>query len=108
VEMDITCTLKIFSFKFCILEPKNLEVSPKLFNINEHIPISYAYYIKCAFDSKLDKYVLETGTNSEISFVNSLIKNLTKLSEDYLHKIVPMRMTLDNQQLFDDFFVRKF
>jgi len=50
----------------------------KLFNINEHIPISYAYYIKCAFDSKLDKFVLETGTNSGISFVNSLIKNLTK------------------------------
>jgi len=29
----------------CILEPKN-DVSPKLFNINEHIPVSYAYYIK--------------------------------------------------------------
>jgi len=38
----------------CILEQRHLEVSPKLFNIKEHIPISYAYYIKCAFDSKLD------------------------------------------------------
>jgi len=62
-----------------ILEPKNLEVSPKLFNINDHIPISYASYIKCAFDSRLDKFVLETGKNSRVSFVNSLIKNLTKL-----------------------------
>jgi len=34
-------------FEF-VLEPKNLEVCLKLFNINEHIPISYAYYIKYA------------------------------------------------------------
>jgi len=67
----------------CILEPKNLEVSPKLFNINEHIPISYAYYIKCAFDSRLDKFVLETGKNSGVSFVKSLINNLTKLMSTY-------------------------
>jgi len=86
----------------CILEPKNLEVSPKLFNINEHIPISYAYYIKCAFNFKLDKFVLETGKNSGISFVNSLIKNLTKLSDEFLHKIVPVRMTLGYQQIFDN------
>jgi len=86
----------------CILEPNNFEVSPKLLIINEHIPISYACYIKCAFDSKLDKFVLETGKNSGISFVNSLIKNLTKLSDDYLHKIVPMKMTLNEQQKFDN------
>jgi len=86
----------------CVLEPKNLEVSPKFFNINEPISISYACYIKCAFDSKLDKFVLETGKNSGISFVNSLIKNLTKLSDEYLHKINPMRMTLDDQQIFDN------
>jgi len=79
-----------------------LEVSPKLFNINEHIPISYAYYIKCAFDSRLDTFVLETGKNSGVSFINSLPKNLTKLSDDYLHKIVPMRLTLDDQQIFDN------
>jgi len=29
-------------------------------------------------------------------------KNLTKLSAEYLHKIkVPMRLTLDDQQIFD-------
>jgi len=49
----------------------------------------------------LDKFVLETGTNSGVSFVDSLIKNLTKLSGDYLKKIVPMRMTLDDQKIFD-------
>jgi len=38
--------------------------------------------------------------NSGVSFVNSLIKNITKLSDDYLHKIDPMRMTLDDQQMF--------
>jgi len=70
-------------------------VSPKLFKINEQIPISYAYYIKCAFDSKLDKFVLETGKNSGIRFLNSLIKKLSKLSDDYLHKIIPMKMTLN-------------
>jgi len=42
---------------------------------------------------------LERGKNSGISFVNSLIKNLTKLSDG---KIVPMRMTLDDQQIFDN------
>jgi len=31
-----------------------------------------------------------------------LIKNLIKLSDDYLHKIVPMGMTLDDQQIFDN------
>jgi len=31
-----------------------------------------------------------------------LIKNLTKLSDEYLHKINPMRMTLDDQQIFDN------
>jgi len=83
-------------------EPTIFEVSPKLFNIHEHILISYAYYIKCAFDSKPDKFVLETGKNSGTSFVNSLIKNLIKLSDDYLHKIVPMKMTLNDQQKFDN------
>jgi len=32
--------------------------------------------------------------------VKSLIKNLPKLSDEYLHKIVPMTMTLDDQQIF--------
>jgi len=64
--------------------------------------MSYAYYIKSAFDSKLYKFVLETGTNSGISFVNSLIKNLTKLSDDYLLKVVPMKMTLNDRQKFDN------
>jgi len=77
-------------------------VSPKLFNINEHIPISYAYYTKCAFDSKLDKFVLETEKTSGISFENSLIKNVTTLSDEYLHKIFPMRMSLDDHQIIDD------
>jgi len=56
----------------------------------------------CSFDSKVDTYFLETGKNSGIGFVNSLIKNLTKLSDDYLHKIVPMKMTLNDQQKFDN------
>jgi len=103
VQHQLQVPFVVYADFECILEPKNLEVSPKLFNINEHIPISYAYYIKCAFDSRLDKFVLETGKNSGISFVNSLIKNLTKLSDDYLHKIVPMRMTLDDQQIFEKF-----
>jgi len=85
-----------------ILERKKFEVSLKLFDINEHIPISYAYYIKCAFDSKLDKFVLKTGKNSGISFVNSLIKNLTKMSDVHLHKIVRMKMTLNDQQIFNN------
>jgi len=90
-------TKEIFGFHAdfeCILEPKNLEVSTKLFNIIEHIPISYGF--------RLDKLFLETGNNSGVSFVNSLIKNLTKLSDDYLHKTVPMRMTLNDQQIFDN------
>jgi len=35
-------------------------------------------------------------------FKYSLIKNLTKLSDEYLHKIVPIRMTLEDQQIFDN------
>jgi len=70
--------------------------------VQHQLPISYAYYIKCAFDSRLDTFVLETGTNSGVSFINSLTKNLSKLSDDYLHKIVPMRLTLDDQQIFDN------
>jgi len=50
--------------------------------------------LKCAFDSRLDKFVLETGKKAGIRFVNSLITNLTNLSDEYLHKIVPKRMTL--------------
>jgi len=53
-------------------------------------------------DSRLDKFFLETCKNWGLSFVISLIKNLTKLSDEYLHKIVPMRITLDDQQIFDN------
>jgi len=58
----------------CVLEPKNLEVSPKFFNINEPISISYACYIKCAFDSKLDKFVLETVKKCRNKFCKFLDK----------------------------------
>jgi len=63
VQHQLQVPFVVYADFECILEPKNLEVSPKLFNINEHIPISFAYYIKCAFESRLDKFVLETGKN---------------------------------------------
>jgi len=102
VQHQLPVPFVVYADFECILETENLELSSKLFNINEHISISYAYYIKFAFDSRLHTFFLETGKNSGISFVNSLIKNLTKLSDEYLHKTVPMRMTLDDQQIFDN------
>ena len=86
----------------CILQPKNKEVSSTLININEHIPIAYAYYIKCAFDSRLDKFVLETGNNSGLSFLNSLIENLKQINNDYLSKVVPIVMSSEEESDFQE------
>jgi len=47
VQHQLQVPFVVYAGLECILGPKNLEVSPKLFNINEHFPISYAYYIKC-------------------------------------------------------------
>jgi len=51
-DSDLECIFHEHTKKI-IYKAQKFQVSPKLLNINEHIPLSYAYYIKCAFGSLL-------------------------------------------------------
>ncbi|XP_062141781.1 uncharacterized protein LOC133849675 [Drosophila sulfurigaster albostrigata] len=83
----------------CILEPVSLDVSVNTKIINKHVPVAFAYYIKCAFDSGLDKFVSKTGGDVARTFIKNLTSDLSDLYENHMKIVVPMHMThneLDN------------
>lgn len=55
-QLQVLCT--------CVLQPQNKDVSYKLINFNEHIPILYVYHGKCEFNRELGKsFFFLTSTN---------------------------------------------
>ncbi|XP_051864246.1 uncharacterized protein LOC127566263 [Drosophila albomicans] len=83
----------------CILEPVTLDVSANTKIINKHVPVAFAYYIKCAFDSGLDKFVSKTGGDVARTFIKNLTSDLSDLYENHMKIVVPMHMShneLDN------------
>jgi len=83
----------VYADFICILQPIDKKETLNLNIINIHTPVSYAHYIKCAYDNSLDKFVLETIFNSGMNFLLSLKENLTFIYENYISKPVPIVMS---------------
>lgn len=56
----------------------------------EHIPHSFAYYIKCSFDDKATKFHLYRGNDCVTKFVKDLDDDIRSLYSKYLKEITPM------------------
>lgn len=86
----------------CILDPSNIDVSDNSQIINKHVPVAFAYYIKCAFDTALDKFVLRTGGDVSRTFIESLTSDLSELYQSHMKNVVPIQMSAQDSYNFDE------
>lgn len=56
----------------------------------EHVPCSFGYYIKCAYDDSLSKLHTYTGLDAPQKFVSKLEEDLTQIYFKHLKPIIPM------------------
>lgn len=57
----------------------------------EHIPCSFGYYIKCAYDDSLSKLEIYSGLDAPQKFVSKLEEDLKQIYFKYLKPIIPMK-----------------
>ncbi|XP_046811879.1 uncharacterized protein LOC124421113, partial [Lucilia cuprina] len=74
----------------CILESTNVQNSSNVKSVQKHIPYAYSYFIKCSFDSKLDKFRIYSGENSPKHFFKSLVEDTLYIYNNYLRIVKPM------------------
>lgn len=90
----------------CILKPiQNDDIENVLNSYTikkfEHIPHSFAYYIKCSFDDRISKFHLYRGADCVKKFVTDLEMDVRTLYKNYLKDIKPMtRLTESEQENF--------
>lgn len=65
----------------------------------KHEPISFAYNLICAFDSKINKYETYTGVDCVSVFINKLIDDARECYNKYLRVVVPMSPLTESEQL---------
>jgi hypothetical protein len=63
----------------------------------EHIPHSFAYYIKCSFDDKISKLHLYRGVDCVKRFIDDLENDIRYLYLTHLKDITPMSKLTDSQ-----------
>ncbi|XP_037806202.1 uncharacterized protein LOC119600179 [Lucilia sericata] len=68
----------------CILESTNFKNSTKVESVQKHIPYAYSYYIKCSFDSSLDKFRIYSGEDSPKHFFKSLVADTSDIYNNHL------------------------
>lgn len=68
--------------------------------IKKHIPIAVSYFIKCSFDSSLNKLFKYTGLDCGKVFIDNLLEDSKRIHRNYLSKSVPMQMTSDDKTSF--------
>ncbi|XP_030766283.1 uncharacterized protein LOC115890241 [Sitophilus oryzae] len=74
----------------CILKPlnnnENVEDPNSSYTVKnfEHIPYSFAYYVKCSFDDTYSKFEKYRGLDSEKVFINSLEQDALNLYQTFL------------------------
>lgn len=56
----------------------------------EHVPYSFAYYVKCSFDENLSKLELYRGENAGIEFMKRLENDIKLMYKYYLGKVREM------------------
>lgn len=86
----------------CLLKPiSNCQPNPtSSFStlIQKHVPFSFAYYIKCEFDTKLSKYVTYRGIDCAKIFIQRLTADCIDINLK-LSKIIPMIPLSDDDNI---------
>ena len=83
----------------CILETINIQNSANVNSIQKHIPFAYSYYIKCSFNSSLDKFNIYSGDDAPKHFFVNLVKDCKDLYVNYLSIVKPMNTLTPSQQI---------
>ncbi|XP_030760313.1 uncharacterized protein LOC115885506 [Sitophilus oryzae] len=80
IYADFECILKPLNNNEKVEDP-NSSYTVKKF---EHIPYSFAYYVKCSFDDAYSKFEKYRGLDSEKVFINSLEQDALNLYQTFL------------------------
>lgn len=81
IYADFECILKPVDITDQInLDPQDSYTIQKC----EHIPYSFAYYIKCSFDDSLSKFELYRGPNCDQVFINFLERDVHNIYNKHL------------------------
>ena len=97
IQNQMEVPFVVYSDFECILKPTQDENMDNL-NLNlpftkktvEHIPYSFAFYIKCSFDNNISKFVSYRGENCAQVFINELEKEVLRLYTNHLQFKKPM------------------
>ena len=68
----------------CILKIINTQSSANVKSIQKYIPFAYSYYMKCSFNSSLDKFIMYGGDDAPKHFFVNLVKDCIDLYVTYL------------------------
>lgn len=69
----------------------------------EHIPYSFAYYIKCCFDDTISKFELYRGLNCAHIFINSIEKDVIDLYSKFLKSHKNMKPLSELQKIHHNY-----
>lgn len=88
------------------LDTGNQEQNPNIpFTVTtcEHVPYSFAYYLKCSFDDNLSKFEIYRGEDAVDVFIQRVDADVQTLYDEHLKHVVPMKdMVPEEIQNFND------
>ncbi|XP_037921412.1 uncharacterized protein LOC119658218 [Hermetia illucens] len=94
VYADFECLLQ--DIQSCQPDPASASTTTTL---QEHIPCAFAYYIKCCYNSNLDRFRIYKGPDSPKKFINSLVSDLKWLYINHIQKPKSSNtLTLDEEK----------
>ncbi|XP_037921320.1 uncharacterized protein LOC119658124 [Hermetia illucens] len=93
VYADFECLLQ--DIQSCQPDPASASTT----TLQEHIPCAFAYYIKCCYNSNLDRFRIYKGPDSPKKFINSLVSDLKWLYINHIQKPKSSNtLTLDEEK----------
>lgn len=84
VYADSECVFQ--DLETCIPDPNKSSTTL----MNKHTPYAFAYYIKCSFNSNLDKFKKFKGLDSPKQFIRELVSDIIEYYNSYLKEVKPM------------------
>lgn len=109
VQKQFKVPIVIYGDFECLLKPipkQNQTLddeSSYTIKVAEHIPYSFAYYLKCSFDDSLSKFKMYRGENCAKFFIEYIEADVKYLYDNFLCKnVCMMPLTVAEQQKYDD------
>lgn len=104
-EKQIKAPFVVYADFECILKPirnDTNEESNDIYTIKkcEHIPYSFAYFIKCSYDDSLSKLEIYNGDNAPVKFIEMLDADVKKIYKNHLKIIKPLALTKEEETAF--------